>query len=347
MKMKKMIYLMLLFMVLGAAGAKAQVVIGSLSKNPDPSAVLDLNTGNSSNGYKGLLLPNVSLTGDKDVTTIPNPATGLLVYNTGAGGLIPAGMYWWDGVKEQWLSSIVPELLPQTISGLSAITKKAWDPAFALTATASSGLAVTYTSSNTAVATISGSTVTIVGAGASTLTANQAGNATYEPAPALTAVLTVNNYGSSTGQMGVNSYATYCYPNHLGCWTENSKEGDASFTAFKNQTAGERGYYYSSAVAATACSGDYALPTNAQWDALSTYLKSADASDEGTVFFKDAAALAGQMSETGVITGAYGTWGGFWSNPTPNAYYGSSGSKGFIAGSQAGYVISVRCVKSN
>jgi hypothetical protein len=56
------------------------------------------------------------------------------------------------------------------------------DPAFDLTATASSGLTVTYTSSDEGVATISGSTVTIVGVGATTITASQAGDATYYPA---------------------------------------------------------------------------------------------------------------------------------------------------------------------
>lgn len=50
---------------------------------------------------------------------------------------------------------------------------------FALTATASSGLAVSYTSSNTAVATVAGSTVTIVGAGSTIITASQTGNSNY------------------------------------------------------------------------------------------------------------------------------------------------------------------------
>jgi uncharacterized protein YjdB len=79
---------------------------------------------------------------------------------------------------------------PQTISGLSNITKTVGDAAFDLSATAST--AVTYVSSNTAVATISGSTVTIVGAGTTTITASAAGNDTYNAAPDVTATLTVN-----------------------------------------------------------------------------------------------------------------------------------------------------------
>jgi hypothetical protein len=56
------------------------------------------------------------------------------------------------------------------------------DPAFNLTATASSGLPVSYVSGSTSVATISGSTVTVVGAGTSVITASQAGDGNYLPA---------------------------------------------------------------------------------------------------------------------------------------------------------------------
>jgi uncharacterized repeat protein (TIGR03803 family) len=63
---------------------------------------------------------------------------------------------------------------------------------FALTATASSGLAVSYTSSNTAVATISGNTVTIVGAGTTIITASQTGSPNYTSAQNVPQTLTVN-----------------------------------------------------------------------------------------------------------------------------------------------------------
>jgi hypothetical protein len=81
----------------------------------------------------------------------------------------------------------------QSISGLSDIAKTVSAADFDLSATASSGLAVSYTSSNTAVATVSGSTVHIVGAGTSTITASQAGNDDYNPAPDVTATLTVSD----------------------------------------------------------------------------------------------------------------------------------------------------------
>ena len=65
------------------------------------------------------------------------------------------------------------------------------DPAFDLTATASSGLDIAYESSNTAVATISGSTVTIVGIGTTIISANQEGNVNFNPAISVEQALAV------------------------------------------------------------------------------------------------------------------------------------------------------------
>ncbi|QES92470.1 hypothetical protein F0358_06940 [Empedobacter brevis] len=50
--------------------------VGVNTSNPDPSAILELKHSN-----KGLLIPRVNLTGRTDLTTIPSPANGLLVYN--------------------------------------------------------------------------------------------------------------------------------------------------------------------------------------------------------------------------------------------------------------------------
>lgn len=59
--------------------------VGINTTTPDPSSVLDIVSTN-----KGLLIPRVSLTGNTDVTTIPNPANGLLVYNlVDTGGATP------------------------------------------------------------------------------------------------------------------------------------------------------------------------------------------------------------------------------------------------------------------
>lgn len=66
------------------------------------------------------------------------------------------------------------------------------DAPFALTATASSGLAVTYVSGTPSVSTISGSTLTPVAAGASVITASQAGNANYNAATPVNQTLTLS-----------------------------------------------------------------------------------------------------------------------------------------------------------
>lgn len=62
----------------------------------DPTAILDINASD-----KGVLLPRVTLTGSKDVITIPYPTTGLLVYNTGDNPTFSTkGYLYWDG--EAW-----------------------------------------------------------------------------------------------------------------------------------------------------------------------------------------------------------------------------------------------------
>ncbi|MCX7728477.1 MAG: hypothetical protein N2203_03295, partial [Bacteroidia bacterium] len=48
---------------------------------------------------KGLLIPRVSLNSSIDAVTISSPATSLLVYNTGTGGLTPAGYYYNAGTS--------------------------------------------------------------------------------------------------------------------------------------------------------------------------------------------------------------------------------------------------------
>lgn len=73
-------------------------------------------------------------------------------------------------------------LRAQTINFPELTPRKYGDPAFALTATSSSGLGITYSSSNQTVATISGSSLTVRFPGTSDITARQAGNATYAPA---------------------------------------------------------------------------------------------------------------------------------------------------------------------
>lgn len=74
--------------------------IGLGTINPDASAILDI----SGVTDKGILGPKVTLASTTDVTTIINPATGLLVYNTGAGTLKYNGYVFWDGSSWRTLS---------------------------------------------------------------------------------------------------------------------------------------------------------------------------------------------------------------------------------------------------
>ena len=68
-------------------------VVSIGTKDTDPSAILNVQSGN-----KGVLLPQVTLTDASDRATIENPATGLLVYNTGSDPNFPTvGYMFWDG----------------------------------------------------------------------------------------------------------------------------------------------------------------------------------------------------------------------------------------------------------
>jgi hypothetical protein len=80
----------------------------------------------------------------------------------------------------------------QTINFSGPTVRVFGDPAFTLSATATSGLPVSFTSSDANVATISGSTITIVGAGSTTITASQVGNVNYSAATPVQRVFTVN-----------------------------------------------------------------------------------------------------------------------------------------------------------
>ena len=68
----------------------AQTGIGTTT--PDASAKLDVSATN-----KGFLPPRVTLTSISDNSTIPSPATGLLIYNTGNNVGLAAGYYYWNG----------------------------------------------------------------------------------------------------------------------------------------------------------------------------------------------------------------------------------------------------------
>ena len=75
----------LLVLLIFSMSIFAQTGIGTTT--PNPSAKLDVFSTD-----KGFLPPRVTLTSGTDIITIPSPATGLLVYNTGNNVGLVAGL---------------------------------------------------------------------------------------------------------------------------------------------------------------------------------------------------------------------------------------------------------------
>jgi hypothetical protein len=84
----------ILLIPLNAQGVKISPQPG----NPDPSAILE-----TQDTTRGVLMPRVNLQSLTDGTTISNPATSLMVFNTGTT-LAPAGFYYNAGTPQapQW-----------------------------------------------------------------------------------------------------------------------------------------------------------------------------------------------------------------------------------------------------
>ncbi|MBV5281084.1 MAG: hypothetical protein JZU53_01485 [Paludibacter sp.] len=86
--------LMLFVAISGGVNAQSDGAVGIGVRTPNASAMLDVRSTN-----KGVLLPQVKLTAIDDITTVPNPADGLIVYNVD-GSAITAGYYYFKGT--QW-----------------------------------------------------------------------------------------------------------------------------------------------------------------------------------------------------------------------------------------------------
>ena len=72
----------------------AQVAVTTDGSSADGSAMLDVKSAN-----KGLLIPQVALTGVNDATTITTPATSLLIYNTATVTGVTPGYYYNSGTS--------------------------------------------------------------------------------------------------------------------------------------------------------------------------------------------------------------------------------------------------------
>ncbi|WP_336718906.1 hypothetical protein [Chryseobacterium mucoviscidosis] len=89
---------------------KSNGSVGIGTVTPDGSAILDMNVDQLSSGSKkGLLIPRMALTSRTDITTIPNPATGLLVYNLGTNsGFSYSGYVYWNGSEWRLMEDTSP-----------------------------------------------------------------------------------------------------------------------------------------------------------------------------------------------------------------------------------------------
>ena len=81
----------LFFIIYAFCALKLHAQTGICTTTPNTSAKLDIYSTN-----KGFLPPRISLTDALDQSKIPSPATGLLVYCKGDGGLA-SGYYFWNG----------------------------------------------------------------------------------------------------------------------------------------------------------------------------------------------------------------------------------------------------------
>lgn len=107
----------ILFLVIFSTTTFAQVGIGTTT--PHPSAILELNSTN-----KALLLTRVALTGKNDVTTVPSPTAGMIVYNTadtvGATAVKANNLYRFNGTS--WDFFVDNDLLTGTVAGFNTST---------------------------------------------------------------------------------------------------------------------------------------------------------------------------------------------------------------------------------
>ncbi|RYG17461.1 MAG: hypothetical protein EOO07_11065 [Chitinophagaceae bacterium] len=153
--------LSLVFGVFVNTSLNAQTGIGT--RFPHESTVLEV----SSDAKKGgVLLPKVNLKSATDITTIPNPATGLMIYNTNNAGLGADEVetdhhYFWNGSR--WvdladINTIKKLLLPQVFFCQESVEQELTS---ANRATINGGGELLVTFSNSYVLTNNGNNITL------------------------------------------------------------------------------------------------------------------------------------------------------------------------------------------
>lgn len=92
--------------------------VGVNTINPDPSAILDINGSN-----KALKLTAVPLTGPTDVTTVPGPQAGMMVYNSNTRVI-----NFYDGTRWMQVISANPGVITPRLVGLAKCSVTRDDP---------------------------------------------------------------------------------------------------------------------------------------------------------------------------------------------------------------------------
>ena len=123
--MKKVLFLLLFLLVLGAASISAQVRIGG-DGEPNDAAVLDLNANNDATPAEnkgGLALPRVELASTTALLNGATPLSGTLVYNTNADvtGGVGIGVYIWTGTSWVAVDYAWPGETPYMVAGPFAL----------------------------------------------------------------------------------------------------------------------------------------------------------------------------------------------------------------------------------
>ncbi|WP_219928742.1 YDG domain-containing protein [Flavobacterium pallidum] len=168
--------------------ASQTITFGPLASRPDNDPPFAL-TATASSG-----LTVTYMSSDTNVATV----AGNIVTIVGAGTTTitasQAGNSNYDAAADVPQSQLITTTTKSdqviTFNALTPVTYG--DADFALTATSDSGLTVTYISSDPGVASVSGNMVTIHTPGMTTITAQQAGNSSYNAAPDVNQLLTVN-----------------------------------------------------------------------------------------------------------------------------------------------------------
>jgi lysophospholipase L1-like esterase len=128
--------------------------------------------------------------------TVSGSTATLLALGTCTISAIQAGNNQYYG-PVSYNRNLIITLLPQTINFASLPNQTYGTPAFALNATATSGLPVGFTSATPKVCTLGGNIVTLLLNGTCTIRATQAGNSDYSPAPQMSRTFMVSNLNLS------------------------------------------------------------------------------------------------------------------------------------------------------